>query len=160
MSDLNLSNWEERLVAPESILNHIKPGMTIFIGTGPASPRTLITTLLDVDIHNIRDLATMNTCILEVELIIFPVNYKYLHNTNKNAAINLLCYHTLINCSTFIKRIRFSLLLFNNLSCYNSFRHNNLQKINTRFMWSHIYNNAGILGIYAKDLFAFKRVDI
>ncbi len=56
MSDLNLSNWEERLVAPETILNYINPGMTIFVGTGPAAPRTLIRTLLDVDTHNIRDL--------------------------------------------------------------------------------------------------------
>jgi len=56
MSDLNLSNWEEHLVAPETILNYINPGMTIFVGTGPAAPRTLITTLLDVDTHNIRDL--------------------------------------------------------------------------------------------------------
>ncbi len=56
MSDLNFSNWEERLVAPETILNYINPGMTVFVGTGPAAPRTLITTLLDVDTHNIRDL--------------------------------------------------------------------------------------------------------
>ncbi len=80
MSDLNLSNWEERLVAPETILNHIKPGMTIFIGTGPASPRTLITTLLDVDIHNIRDLellqlAVQGETILSVDKLNAP-NYR------------------------------------------------------------------------------------
>ncbi|HCY88441.1 MAG TPA: GNAT family N-acetyltransferase [Desulfobacteraceae bacterium] len=56
MSKLNLANWEDQLVAPERVLNHIKPGMTVFIGTGPAAPRTLIRTLLDVDTHNIRDL--------------------------------------------------------------------------------------------------------
>lgn len=56
MADLNLSNWEDRLIPPDQVLNHIKPGMTVFIGTGPAAPRTLTRTLLDVDAHNIRDL--------------------------------------------------------------------------------------------------------
>ncbi|MEH0020619.1 MAG: GNAT family N-acetyltransferase [Desulfobacter sp.] len=56
MLEFNLSNWEDRLVPAETVLNHIKPGMTVFIGTGPAAPRTLIRTLLDVDAHNIRDL--------------------------------------------------------------------------------------------------------
>jgi acyl-CoA hydrolase/RimJ/RimL family protein N-acetyltransferase len=80
MSDLNLSNWEEHLVSPETVLNHIKPGMTVFIGTGPAAPRTLITTLLDVDAHNIRDLeliqlAVQGDTILSVEKLNAP-NYR------------------------------------------------------------------------------------
>jgi len=80
MSDLNLSNWETHLVSPETVLNHIKPGMTIFIGTGPAAPRTLITTLLDVDTHNIRDLelvqlAVQGETILSVEKLNAP-NYR------------------------------------------------------------------------------------
>ena len=56
MQDFNLSNWEDHLVTPESVLNHIQPGMTVFLGTGPAAPRTLLRTLFDVDTHNIRDL--------------------------------------------------------------------------------------------------------
>lgn len=80
MSDFNLSNWEEHLVSPETVLNHIKPGMTVFIGTGPAAPRTLITTLLDVDAHNIRDLeliqlAVQGDTILSVEKLNAP-NYR------------------------------------------------------------------------------------
>ena len=80
ISDINLSNWEERLVPSETILNHIKPGMTIFIGTGPAAPRTLITTLLDVDTHNIRDLelvqlAVQGDTILSVDKLNAP-NYR------------------------------------------------------------------------------------
>jgi acyl-CoA hydrolase/GNAT superfamily N-acetyltransferase len=63
MSDLNLSNWEANLVTPESVLHHIKPGMTVFIGTGPAAPRTLMKTLLDVDAHNIRDLELVQLAI-------------------------------------------------------------------------------------------------
>jgi acyl-CoA hydrolase/RimJ/RimL family protein N-acetyltransferase len=80
MPDHNLSNWEERLVAPETVLNHINPGMTIFIGTGPAAPRTLIRTLLDVDTHNIRDLeliqlAVQGDTILSVDKLNAP-NYR------------------------------------------------------------------------------------
>ena len=80
MSDLNLSNWESHLVSPETVLNHIKPGMTIFLGTGPAAPKTLITTLLDVDTHNIRDLelvqlAVQGETILSVEKLNAP-NYR------------------------------------------------------------------------------------
>ena len=80
MSDLNLSNWEEHLVSSETVLNYIKPGMTVFIGTGPAAPRTLLTTLLDVDAHNIRDLeliqlAVQGDTILSVEKLNAP-NYR------------------------------------------------------------------------------------
>ena len=80
MQDLNLSNWEDRLVTPESVLNHIKPGMTVFIGTGPAAPRTLIRTLFDVDAHNIRDLelvqlAVQGETILSLDKLHAP-NYR------------------------------------------------------------------------------------
>jgi acyl-CoA hydrolase len=64
MADSNHSNWEDRLISPRNVLNHIKPGMTIFIGTGPAAPRTLIKTLLDVDSHNIRDLELVQLAVL------------------------------------------------------------------------------------------------
>jgi acyl-CoA hydrolase/RimJ/RimL family protein N-acetyltransferase len=80
MPDFNLSNWEEHLIEPEAVLNHIKPGMTVFIGTGPAAPRTLIRTLLDVDAHNIRDLelvqlAVQGDNILSVDKLNAP-NYR------------------------------------------------------------------------------------
>ncbi|MCG8687497.1 MAG: GNAT family N-acetyltransferase [Desulfobacterales bacterium] len=64
MSEINVTNWEKHLVPPETVLNHIKPGMTVFIGTGPAAPRTLIRTLLDVDTHNIRDLELVQLAVL------------------------------------------------------------------------------------------------
>ncbi|MFO7989218.1 MAG: GNAT family N-acetyltransferase [Thermodesulfobacteriota bacterium] len=64
MADANHSTWEDRLISPRNVLNHIKPGMTIFIGTGPAAPRTLIKTLLDVDSHNIRDLELVQLAVL------------------------------------------------------------------------------------------------
>ncbi|WDP91700.1 MAG: GNAT family N-acetyltransferase [Desulfobacter sp.] len=64
MSEINVTNWEDHLVAPERVLNHIQPGMTVFVGTGPAAPRTLIRTLLDVDKHNIRDLELVQLAVL------------------------------------------------------------------------------------------------
>lgn len=64
MADSNHFSWDERLISPRNVLNHIKPGMTIFIGTGPAAPRTLIKTLLDVDSHNIRDLELVQLAVL------------------------------------------------------------------------------------------------
>ena len=64
MADSDHSRWEDRLISPRKVLNHIKPGMTIFIGTGPAAPRTLIKTLLDVDAHNIRDLELVQLTVL------------------------------------------------------------------------------------------------
>ncbi|MCF8125892.1 MAG: GNAT family N-acetyltransferase [Desulfotignum sp.] len=64
MPDSNLPDWENRLISPRNVLNHIKPGMTIFIGTGPAAPSTLIKTLLDVDTHNIRDLELVQLAVM------------------------------------------------------------------------------------------------
>lgn len=64
MADITSSNWEDQLISPEKVLNHIKPGMTIFIGTGPAAPRTLIKTLLNVDTRNIRDLELVQLAVL------------------------------------------------------------------------------------------------
>lgn len=80
MADATLGNWEDRLIPPETVLNHIKPGMTVFIGTGPAAPRTLIRTLLAVDNHNIRDLelvqiAVLGDTILSVDRLHAP-NYR------------------------------------------------------------------------------------
>ena len=64
MSEIDMNNWERSLVPPDKVLNHIRPGMTVFIGTGPATPRRLIRTLLDVDKHNIRDLELMQLAVL------------------------------------------------------------------------------------------------
>ena len=80
MSQIDVTNWESHLVAPDTVLNHIRPGMTVFIGTGPAAPRRLIRTLLDVDTHNIRDLelvqlAVQGETILTIDRLNAP-NYR------------------------------------------------------------------------------------
>jgi acyl-CoA hydrolase len=47
---------EEKIVSPERALETIKPGMTIFIGTGMAEPRTLVKHLMRSDASNLDDL--------------------------------------------------------------------------------------------------------
>ena len=80
MSTINKLNWKMHLTNPVEVLDHIKPGMTIFVGTGPASPRTLINMLLDYDEHNLRDielvqLAVMGNIVLSIEKLNAP-NYR------------------------------------------------------------------------------------
>jgi len=56
MPSAEISHWETRLVSPQTVLARIRPGTTIFIGTGPATPRTLLKSLMASDAHNAKDL--------------------------------------------------------------------------------------------------------
>lgn len=56
MSDQKPLNWENKIVSTERILEKIKPGMSIFIGTGPAEPRTLVKALNASESYNLQDL--------------------------------------------------------------------------------------------------------
>ena len=38
--------WKEKIVTPEAVLSRIEPGMSIFLGTGVAEPRTLVKHLM------------------------------------------------------------------------------------------------------------------
>ncbi len=49
-------NWQDKLVSPEKVLQHIKPGMTIFLGSGLAEPRTLMRSLLESGLPDTIDL--------------------------------------------------------------------------------------------------------
>jgi len=48
--------WEDRVVSPEEVLNRLEPGMSIFISTGVAEPRTMVKHLMSSDAQNIADL--------------------------------------------------------------------------------------------------------
>jgi len=50
------NNWENRLVPIETVFNKIDPGMTIFLSTGVAEPRTLVKNLIHSDRGNLTDL--------------------------------------------------------------------------------------------------------
>ncbi len=48
--------WKDKIVSPKEILSKIEPGMTIFIGTGMAEPRTLVKNLMTSEEYNLQDL--------------------------------------------------------------------------------------------------------
>ena len=49
-------HWRDRLASPEEALARIQPGMTIFLGTGCAEPRTLVRHLMQSGGTNLQDL--------------------------------------------------------------------------------------------------------
>jgi acyl-CoA hydrolase/L-amino acid N-acyltransferase YncA len=49
-------SWESAVISPEEVLYKIKPGMTIFLGSGVAEPRTLMKALIDSGLSNTNDL--------------------------------------------------------------------------------------------------------
>ncbi|MDZ7696470.1 MAG: GNAT family N-acetyltransferase [Deltaproteobacteria bacterium] len=56
MTDPTSKAWKVRQVPPETVLSKIRPGMSIFLGTGVAEPRTLVKALLSSNAGNLRDL--------------------------------------------------------------------------------------------------------
>ena len=50
------SDWKSLIVPPERALDYIKTGMSIFLGSGLAEPRTLLDALMRSDHSNTRDL--------------------------------------------------------------------------------------------------------
>jgi len=50
------TQWKNRLVTPKEVLYSIKPGMTIFLGSGVAEPRTLMKYLIESGVSNMNDL--------------------------------------------------------------------------------------------------------
>jgi len=50
------NDWKKKIVTPEDVLDMIEPGMSIFLGTGVAEPRTLIKHLMASEKNNLRDL--------------------------------------------------------------------------------------------------------
>jgi acyl-CoA hydrolase/GNAT superfamily N-acetyltransferase len=48
--------WKDKVVTPQYILEKIEPGMSIFLGTAMAEPRTLIKHLMASDRGNLQDL--------------------------------------------------------------------------------------------------------
>ena len=55
MSEVGAS-WGAKVVSPEAVLERIEPGMSIFLSTGVAEPRTLVRTLTGSKLPNLYDL--------------------------------------------------------------------------------------------------------
>ncbi len=56
MGKTDYAKWEDQVISPREALAHVKPGMTIFLGSGVAEPRTLMKTLIESGLSNINDL--------------------------------------------------------------------------------------------------------
>lgn len=56
MPKTNSSQWKNKIVTPDEVLRKIKPGSSIFLGTGLAEPRTLVKALLYSNAPNLTDL--------------------------------------------------------------------------------------------------------
>lgn len=49
-------DWKKMVIAPDEVLDRVEPGMSIFLGTGAAEPRTLVKHLMAADRSNLTDL--------------------------------------------------------------------------------------------------------
>jgi len=56
MSPSIRANWKNKVVSVHEILSKIRPGMSIFLSTGVAEPRTLVKSLMTSKSSNIQDL--------------------------------------------------------------------------------------------------------
>ena len=56
MKKTDSSGWEKLVVDPQSVIEMIEPGMSIFLGTGVGEPRTLVKHLMGAESGNLRDL--------------------------------------------------------------------------------------------------------
>jgi len=56
MRKTNHNQWQNLVVSPQEVLVKIRPGMTIFLGSGVAEPRTLIKCLIESGVPNTNDL--------------------------------------------------------------------------------------------------------
>lgn len=49
-------DWKQKIVDPDLVMKKIRPGMTIFLGTGTSEPRTLVNHLMSSEYKNLADL--------------------------------------------------------------------------------------------------------
>ena len=56
MERISPGNWQSTVVSPETVIQKIKPGMSIFLGTAVAEPRTMVRHLMTSDARNLEDL--------------------------------------------------------------------------------------------------------
>jgi acyl-CoA hydrolase/GNAT superfamily N-acetyltransferase len=56
MTEPTAVSWKKKIVSPKDVLDHVEPGMSIFVGTGMAEPRTLVKHLMASDQLNLQDL--------------------------------------------------------------------------------------------------------
>ncbi|MFP4475220.1 MAG: GNAT family N-acetyltransferase [Desulfatibacillaceae bacterium] len=52
----HLKKYKDKIVTPDKVISRIKPGMSIFLSTGLAEPRTMVKELMASDAPNLQDL--------------------------------------------------------------------------------------------------------
>ncbi len=75
MSDKTEVEWKSKIVTPDVILDKIHPGMSIFIGTAVAEPRTLVKQIMLSDKPNLQDLE-----LIQLVSLGEAVTLKHLHS--------------------------------------------------------------------------------
>jgi len=55
-SPVDNPSWKDRILKPDKVLDKIRPGMNIFLGTGVAEPRTIVRHLMASKMGNLSDL--------------------------------------------------------------------------------------------------------
>jgi len=56
MAKISLNDWQSVVVTPETVIKKIRPGMSIFLSTAVAEPRTMVRHLMTSDSKNLEDL--------------------------------------------------------------------------------------------------------
>ncbi len=56
MKNIDPENWESDIVNPDAVIERIRPGMSIFLGTAMAEPRTMVRHLMTSTAGNLEDL--------------------------------------------------------------------------------------------------------
>jgi len=56
MKFIDPENWKSAIVNPDTVIERIKPGMSIFLGTAMAEPRTMVRHLMTSAAGNLEDL--------------------------------------------------------------------------------------------------------
>ena len=56
MQKISSDSWKSTVVTPETVIDKIRPGMSLFLGTAVAEPRTMIRHLMTSDAKNLEDL--------------------------------------------------------------------------------------------------------
>ena len=56
MAKISPNNWQSAVVEPQTVIEKIKPGMSIFLGTAVAEPRTMVRHLMTSNAQNLEDL--------------------------------------------------------------------------------------------------------
>ncbi len=69
-------DWQKHLVSPQHVLQHIRPGMTIFLGSGLAEPRTLLNHLIESGLLDANDLELIQLVSYSGLVSLADMNYR------------------------------------------------------------------------------------